>query len=139
MPGTISVKLLFAAGHRILGLSGAGFKCRNVHGHTFHVTFTFEQSDDWPPPVEFGQAKAILRGRIADAYDHAFFVDTNDKMMREFLELDQCKHIVFDGPPTTERIAETLAKDANRLLQGATLLSLVLDEGPENSVTWNRP
>lgn len=136
MPGTISVKVRFAAGHRILGLTGAGAKCRNPHGHTFETTFVFDQSDDWPPPVEFGQAKAILRSRIKDAYDHGFFVDVGDRVMREFLENDQCKHIVFEGPPTTERIAEMLARDANRLLQGATLLRVVLDEGPENSVTY---
>lgn len=139
MPNTISVKILFAAGHRILGLSGAGAKCRNPHGHTFHATFVFEQSQDWPPPVEFGQAKAILRGRIKDAYDHAFFVDVGDTAMREFLENNECKHIVFEGPPTTELISEALAKDANRLLQGATLLHVILDEGPENSVTYEVP
>lgn len=138
MTGTVSVRILFAAGHRILGLAGAGAKCRNCHGHTFYVTFVWEQSEEWPPPVEFGSAKAIMRQRIQDRYDHAFFVDRNDKDMVDFLEADGCKHTVMDGPPTTERIAELLAKDANLLLNKATLLRVVLEEGPENTVTWER-
>lgn len=133
---TISVKLHFAAGHRILGLKGAGAKCRNVHGHTFTVTFVFDQSQDWPPPVEFGTAKAALRGRIKDRYDHGFFVDISDSAMVNFLESDGCRYTTFDGPPTTERIAELLARDANSLFSEATLRRVILEEGPENTACW---
>lgn len=133
---TIAVRMHFAAGHRIVGLSGAGAKCSNPHGHTFYVTFVFEQSTDWPPPVEFGAAKASLRERIKDRYDHGFFVDKDDEPMRTFLEREGCKHHVFNGPPTTERIAELFAREANYLLQGANLLRVILEEGPENTATY---
>ena len=136
---TISVKLMFAAGHRILGLVGAGAKCRNIHGHTFYATFVFDQSDEWPPPVEFGAAKAVLRERIKDRYDHGFFVDGADKDMVDFLVIDECKHTVLDGPPTTERIAALLARDCNASIQGGLLHRVVLEEGPENTVVWERP
>lgn len=139
MTSTISVKMHFAAGHRILGLTGAGAKCRNIHGHTFTVTFAFAQSDAWPPPVEFGAAKARLRERIKDRYDHGFFVDIADTAMLSFLVSDGCKHHVFDGPPTTERMAELLAKEANLLCQGAQLVRVVLEEGPENTATYEVP
>lgn len=133
---TVSVRLFFAAGHRILGLTGAGAKCRNLHGHTFFVTFVFEQSDAWPPPVEFGAAKASLRERIKDRYDHGFFVDRADTKLLDFLESEQCKHTVFDGPPTTERMAQLLAREAMLLVQGANLLRVSLEEGPENTATY---
>ena len=136
---TISVRMHFAAGHRILGLTGAGYKCRNPHGHTFHVTFVFAQSDQWPPPVEFGSAKATLRERIKDRYDHGFFVDRADTAMCEFLEVEQAKHHIFDGPPTTERMAELLAREANLLVQQARLVRVVLEEGPENMATYEQP
>ena len=135
MTGTISVRMHFAAGHRILGLPGAGAKCSNPHGHTFWVTFYFEQSMQWPPAVEFGAAKVSLRERIKDRYDHGFFVDRADTAMHSFLETNGCKHHVFDGPPTTERIAELLAKDANLLVR-AELVRVVLEEGPENAATY---
>ena len=133
---TLSVRIHFAAGHRILGLTGAGAKCRNPHGHTFWATFTFEQSDEWPPTIEFGTVKATLRSRISDRYDHCFFVDKHDRDMHDFLVADDCKHYAFDGPPTTERIAEQLAREAMLLNQSSTLVSVVVEEGPENPVTW---
>ena len=133
---TISVRMHFAAGHRIVGLPGAGAKCSNPHGHTFYVTFVFEQSLDWPPPVEFGAAKVSLRERIKDRYDHGILVDKADEPMRTFLEREGCKHHVFNGPPTTERIAELFAREANYLLQGAKLVRVILEEGPENTATY---
>ena len=133
---TISVRLDFSAGHRILGLTGAGAKCRNPHGHTFIVTFVFDQSSDWPPPVEFGSAKAGLKEVIKQKYDHAFFVDHDDTAMREFLETEQCKHVVFNGPPTTERISWLLAMEARRLFKDATLRRVTLEEGLYNTATY---
>lgn len=133
---TISVKLQFAAGHRILGLPGAGAKCRTPHGHTFTATFVFKQSKEWPPAIEFGTVKASLRACIAERYDHCFFVDKADVDMHDFLVADECKHYAFDGPPTTERIAEQLAREARLLTQGAELHSVILEEGPENTATW---
>jgi 6-pyruvoyltetrahydropterin/6-carboxytetrahydropterin synthase len=133
---TISVRFHFAAGHRILGLTGAGAKCSNPHGHTFYVTFVFEQSTQWPPAVEFGAVKATLRARIKDRYDHGFFVDKADDAMRKFLEQEGCRHHVFDGPPTTERIAELLAREARLLVNEAYLLRVVVEEGPENTATY---
>jgi len=136
MSGTLSVRMHFAAGHRILGLSGAGAKCSNPHGHTFFVTFVFKQDDRWPPVIEFGAAKVSLRNRIKDRYDHGFFVDAADTVMCDFLSANNCKHHVFDGPPTTERISELLARDANLLVQGAQLVRVILEEGPENTATY---
>ena len=135
----VAIRLFFAAGHRILGLSGAGTKCRNPHGHTFHVVFTFAQTDDWPPPVEFGEAKAALRQRIKERYDHGFFVDEADESMRLFLEREGCRHHVFHGPPTTERIAKLLAREAQALVPAAQLLRVSVEEGPENTAIYEPP
>ena len=133
---TISVKMHFAAGHRILGLDGAGAKCRNPHGHTFGVEFVFKQSDEWPPVIEFGTAKAELRAVIKEKYDHTFFVDNADTAMRRFLEDDNCRHVVFNGPPTTERISWMLGMEARRLFKDAHLVRVILNEGPENTATY---
>ena len=133
---SVSVRLFFAAGHRILGLTGPGEKCRNPHGHTFHLLATWDQQPGWPPAVEFGQAKAALRDFIKQCYDHGFFVDKADQAMRDFLEREGCRHTVTNGPPTTERLTELLARDIRRLVPNAALRRLVLEEGPENSATY---
>lgn len=146
---TISVKAHFAAGHRILGLSGPGEKCRNIHGHTFHVTWVFAQDSD----LEFGTLKAALRELIKRDFDHGFIHDKADDFC-VYLAANMLKHYPLDGPPTTEAIAaELAARSIERLHKPysewgtsvgaqeplyphARLLKLILDEGPENSATW---
>jgi len=145
---TISVKMHFAAGHRILGLDGPGEKCRNIHGHTFQVTWVFEQH----PDIEFGRLKSILHS-VCGGFDHAFILDKTDDFLH-YLQVNMLRSVPLDGPPTTERIAEELAYRAiDRLTQPqpggfngtkeypavyphALLLKVVVEEGPENCATW---
>lgn len=152
---TISVgPIYFAAGHRILGLSGPGAKCRNLHGHTFGATWTYQQDDK----LEFGQMKHLLKGLIKCRFDHLFFCDVSDDLVN-YLQINSLRHVALGGPPTTERIAETIARasidvftkpvdeytfDVKTKVQtdevgyfpDSQLLSLRLTEGPENTATW---
>lgn len=134
---TISVKTHFAAGHRILGLTGAGAKCRSPHGHTFHVEWVFKQGSD-DGDLEFGELKQTLKGLVKDVFDHGFILDRADDF-REFLRAGKHKVYALSGPPTTERIAEEIAFLSLKALPKAPLLRVILQEGPENSATWERP
>jgi 6-pyruvoyl-tetrahydropterin synthase len=145
---TVSINCHFAAGHRILGLEGPGEKCRNIHGHTFAVTWVFEQH----PDIEFGRLKAILRS-VCGGFDHAFILDKTDDFLH-YLQVNMLRSVPLDGPPTTERIAEELAYRAiERITQPqespgftkgiqpavyphALLLRVEVHEGPENCATW---
>lgn len=156
---TISVQTHFAAGHRILGLTGPGAKCRNIHGHTFNVKWVFTQHE----ALEFGTLKEALRGLVRTHWDHGFFLDESDDF-RHYLEVNQLRNCPLDGPPTTERIAAEIAKlsisrlttpweswsqypiknpkDSDKPLysvQEADLVAVVLEEGPENTATWTKP
>jgi 6-pyruvoyltetrahydropterin/6-carboxytetrahydropterin synthase len=148
---TISVKTHFAAGHRILGLTGEGEKCRNIHGHTFHVTWVFEQH----PSLEFGELKIALRGVVRRHFDHSFILDRTDDFAR-YLNVNNLRHYLLDGPPTTEAIAAEIARlsierlttvckdgwkddEKKPLYPDATLLKVLLDEGPDNNATWTKP
>jgi 6-pyruvoyl-tetrahydropterin synthase len=144
---TISVKMHFAAGHRILGLEGPGEKCRNAHGHTFYVTWTFAQHSS----LEFGELKQRLRSMIKTHLDHGFILDKRDDFLH-YLKANQLKHYALDGPPTTEAIAAEIAQltidrlttpwkdhfgdNQPALFPNAVLLRVVLEEGPENCATW---
>lgn len=130
---TISVKQHFAAGHRILGLTGPGAKCRSPHGHTFHVTWTFTQAAGGD--LEFGAVKEALRAMIKDQFDHGFILDKSDDFC-EFLRAGKHKLYRLNGPPTTELIAEEIALCTLKVLPKAPLRSVELWEGPENSATW---
>ena len=130
---TISVRTHFAAGHRILGLTGPGAKCRNIHGHTFHVTWTYAQ--DVGDPLEFGAVKEKLRAMIATLFDHGFIIDREDEFIG-YLRAGKLKYYALIGPPTTEAIAAEIAKHSRRALPKAPLLSVELREGPDNTATW---
>lgn len=150
---TVSVRTHFAAGHRIIGLPGEGGKCRNIHGHTFTATWTIQQDANSENPVEFGELKKRLKEMIKAVYDHGFILDITDDF-RQYLAVNMLKFRVVDGPPTTERIAEDIAQETMRhftqdmhlngwqhtpLAPNAKLLSVALDEGPENTATWQNP
>lgn len=131
---TISVRSHFAAGHRILGLTGAGAKCRSPHGHTFHVTWTFTQQAG-TLALEFGELKLTLKTMIKDQFDHGFILDKADDFC-EFLRAGKHKLYRLNGPPTTELIAEEIALCTLKVLPKAPLRSVELWEGPENCATW---
>jgi 6-pyruvoyl-tetrahydropterin synthase len=145
---TVSVRTHFAAGHRILGLTGEGAKCRNLHGHTFNVTWTLQQDDS----LEFGTLKSILRGVVRHHFDHHFIIDKTDDLLH-YLEANDLWHYTLDGPPTTEAIAAEIAKlsiawltedrgdngESSAPYPTARLLRVSVDEGPENNATWEAP
>ena len=131
---TISVRSHFAAGHRILGLTGAGAKCRSPHGHTFQVTWTFTQNAG-DMSLEFGELKVALKTMVKDQFDHGMILDKADDFV-QFLKAGKHKVYVLNGPPTTELIAEEIAFATLRLLPKAPLKSVELWEGPENCATW---
>lgn len=150
---TISVQTHFAAGHRILGLPGEGAKCRNIHGHTFTCTWTIQQDAASEEPVEFGELKHRLKEIIKAEYDHGFLLDATDDFVH-YLSANMLRHRTLDGPPTTERIAEDIGQVTMRhfteeqrvwgcvrsaLAPHARLLSVRLEEGPENTATWENP
>jgi len=134
----VSVTLSFAAGHRILGLSGAGAKCRNIHGHNFRATWLYLQEPEWPPRVEFGELKRVLKNLVHERYDHTFFVDRADDFAT-YLFSNLLQHVRMDGPPTTEAMAELIARESMEKLPDLRLSALRLEEGPENTAVWSNP
>lgn len=131
---TIAVKCHFAAGHRILGLTGAGAKCKSPHGHTFHVTWVYRQSTR-SGDLEFGELKVALKQLVKDVFDHAFILDKADEALKLW-KANGWKYHALNGPPTTELIAEEIAHLSLKAVPKAPLLQVILEEGPENSATW---
>jgi 6-pyruvoyl-tetrahydropterin synthase len=132
---TVSVKLRFAAGHRILNLPGPGAKCSNPHGHNYTAVFTFAQPPGWPLHVEFGLVKSCLGDWIKDNLDHGFMVHEEDVFLT-YLAENGLKFYALTTPPTTEAVANELAMAAQELFPGYILACVVVDEGPDNTATW---
>lgn len=96
----VRVRHEFSAGHRILGLTGAGEKCRNIHGHNFTCWWMFEQGSGWPPRVEFGAVKAQLRAMVDELFDHAFVVHEDDDFLDYLIRHDLKRYTLRDRPTT---------------------------------------
>lgn len=133
---TVSVREHFSAGHRILGLTGPAAKCGNLHGHSFTVCATWEQTDELG--VEFTAAKRVLRQYISQMLDHGYLVCHLDDILLAFLQDHQLKHTVTPSWPTTEVIAQMIADALRLFLPGTRLLSVEVGEGPNNTATWRR-
>jgi 6-pyruvoyltetrahydropterin/6-carboxytetrahydropterin synthase len=130
---TTSVRLRheFSAGHRILGLSGAGEKCRNIHGHNFVCWWMFEQTLEWPPRVEFAAVKAELRTLIDELLDHAFIVHEDDDFLDYLVQRDLKRYPLHDRP-TTEAIATEIARLTQQHFGDLDLVYVQLAEGSNN-------
>lgn len=131
---TVSVGHHFSAGHRILGLTGPAAKCANLHGHTFTVCATFEQTSELA--VEFTGVKRVLRQFIDNYLDHGYLVCLDDEVLLAFLRDNNLKHYVTASWPTTEVVAETIAAALQEFLPHTRLLSVEVGEGPHNKATW---
>jgi 6-pyruvoyltetrahydropterin/6-carboxytetrahydropterin synthase len=130
---TVSITLSFRwpMGHRILGLEGAGAKCRNVHGHNWQADIELPNDDG---ALEFGAVKAAI-GDWIDAYlDHGFMCALDDPF-KSYLMDEGLKFRAIPGPPTTEAIATDLAEMTERLV-GVRPLRVHVLEGWRNAATW---
>lgn len=131
---TVSVRHHFSAGHRILGLTGPAAKCSNLHGHTFTVCATWEQTSELG--VEFTTAKRLLRQYVDKALDHGYLVCQLDDVLLTFLRANNMKHHVTERWPTTEVVAEDIAEAMQAYMPGTRLLCVEVGEGPHNLATW---
>jgi 6-pyruvoyltetrahydropterin/6-carboxytetrahydropterin synthase len=133
---TATVSHHFSAGHRILGLVGAGAKCSNIHGHTFGVKWTVLLPDLTAGTVEFATLKSIYRGWVDGNLDHGFIAHVNDFDAVGWLAENNSKLFVLDTPPTTEAIAALIAERCQKICPDVKLLSVRVTEGPHNAATW---
>lgn len=131
MSRSITLTFRWPMGHRILGLTGGGEKCRNIHGHNWVADVTFPNDTG---KLEFGDVKAAIGDWIDEQWDHGFILAADDPF-REYLIAEGLKRYTLDEPPTTEAIAEELAQSAYHLI-GVVPDSVHVLEGYRNAATW---
>lgn len=76
---TITRKLEFDSGHRVLGHEG---KCRYLHGHRYvaEVTVHAPGLDELGRVVDFGVIKEVVGGWINDNWDHNMILHPDDPL-----------------------------------------------------------
>jgi 6-pyruvoyltetrahydropterin/6-carboxytetrahydropterin synthase len=116
----ITRRLEFDAGHRIPNHSS---QCRHLHGHRYAIEITLsgdiittEGVSEQGMVMDFSDVKRIAKEQVVDAWDHAFLVYREDRMVLDFLNsVPGHKTVVLDAVPT----AENLALIAFNMLNGA--------------------
>jgi 6-pyruvoyltetrahydropterin/6-carboxytetrahydropterin synthase len=106
----ITRRLEFDAGHRIPGHAS---QCRHLHGHRYAIEITLsgdiitaEGASEQGMVMDYSEVKRIAREHVVDAWDHAFLVYRNDRVVLDFLNsLPQHKTAVLEVPPTAENLA----------------------------------
>lgn len=134
MATTITLTFRWPMGHRILGLTGAGAKCQNVHGHNWLADIEIPNDDGG---LEFGWVKAQMNGWIDAHLDHGFLVGEDDPFGEDLVRLGS-KRFVVPGQPTTEALARLLAEVAEERT-GRTPARVHVLEGYRNAATWTPP
>jgi 6-pyruvoyltetrahydropterin/6-carboxytetrahydropterin synthase len=111
MSNTISIRHNFEAGHRLPHLEG---KCQSLHGHSFWAEVWIEAQGSLHEgiAVEYGEAKAFLRGWIDTHWDHGLILGRDDPLY-DTLSANGKVYSIPDGWPTVETLAHHLAGVVN--------------------------
>ena len=111
---TITRKLEFDAGHRILGHEG---KCRYLHGHRYTAEITVEGIlDHIGRVIDFGIVKDLVGGWIADNWDHNLLLNKDDPQLLHLKRTEERPPYELPENPTAENLAKELFNKAILLL-----------------------
>jgi 6-pyruvoyltetrahydropterin/6-carboxytetrahydropterin synthase len=132
---TVTRKLEFDAGHRLLGHEG---KCAHYHGHRFAVLITVQTDPDLQPGldsvgrvIDFGCIKEKVGYWIDEKLDHNMILHRDDPL-RSFLDYGivggygKKPYIMPNGEnPTSENIAKLICDESFNLLPKEVLVTQV--------------
>ena len=139
----ITKEFRFETGHALFGYDG---KCRNVHGHSYHLSVTIigtpieeEGQIKLGMVMDFGDLKKIVNKEVVDRFDHATVFNGNSPHVKlaKTLEAEGHKVILADYQPTSENmVLDFAARIQKQLPSGISLHSLRLRETGTAYAEW---
>lgn len=139
----ITKQFSFETGHALYGYDG---KCKNVHGHSYHLNVTvigkpISESNNvkFGMVIDFGDLKKIVKEEIVDVFDHATVFNKNTPHVELAKELADRDHnvLLVDYQPTSEMMVIDFAeKIKQRLPNNIALHSLRLSETTSSFAEW---
>lgn len=150
---TITRRLEFDAGHRVLGHEG---KCKHLHGHRYVVEITVMASalDSLGRVIDFSVIKTIVGGWIDRHWDHNMLLHPDDPLARLYdiecisgihkAEIfgDKSPYIMprYASNPTAENISHVLFNLATDLLSvhAITIVGVRVWETPNSRASYTR-
>ena len=118
----VACKDSFAAAHVLSGYDG---KCRNLHGHTYHVEAVASsvEFNRMGMLVDFNIFKCVLHD-VLEEYDHAFLCGNTassrdvDRQIWDLCEINGLKtKFIKLGYSTTENIAKQIKRELEEALK----------------------
>lgn len=139
----ITKEFNFETGHALYGYDG---KCRNVHGHSYHLSVTIIGTPITEPGhiklgmvMDFGDLKKIVNEEVVDLFDHATVFNKNSPHIELARTLESQGHrvILADYQPTSENMVIDFAgRISRRLPANIQLHSLKLRETGTAYAEW---
>ncbi len=133
----------FESAHALYGYDG---KCKNIHGHSYHlyVTVIGDPINDPDDPkngmvMDFGDLKRIVKKEIVIVFDHAVVLNQNSPHIELAKSIEDHSHKIVLVPyqPTSENMLFDFAERIKRQLpQNVSLHSLKLYETANSYAEW---
>ena len=123
-------------------------KCKNLHGHTYHLEVMLEgiplqkTGDPFDGMImDFGEIKSCVHKHILDVFDHAVVLHHSTDYARNSSFLHQFEKVVLlPFQPTCENLTLHFADLlAGQFHDNAQLYSIRLDETPNSFSIWQNP
>ena len=140
----ITKQFSFETGHALYGYDG---KCKNVHGHSYHLDVTVigqPISDSthvkFGMVIDFSDLKKIVKEEIVTVFDHATVFNKNTPHVELANELASRGHdvILVGYQPTSEMMVIDFAeKIKKRLPETVKLHALKLQETTTSFAEWH--
>ena len=140
----ITKQFSFETGHALYGYDG---KCKNVHGHSYHLDVTVigqPISDSthvkFGMVIDFSDLKKIVKEEIVTVFDHATVFNKNTPHVELANELASRGHdvILVSYQPTSEMMVIDFAeKIKKRLPETIKLHALKLQETTTSFAEWH--
>ena len=140
----ITKQFSFETGHALYGYDG---KCKNVHGHSYHLDVTVigqPISDSthvkFGMVIDFSDLKKIVKEEIVTVFDHSTVFNKNTPHVELANELASRGHdvILVDYQPTSEMMVIDFAeKIKKRLPETIKLHALKLQETTTSFAEWH--
>lgn len=138
----ITKEFHFESAHALLGYDGP---CKNVHGHSYHLSVTISGEPNADPNssklgmvMDFGDLKRLIKKQIVDPLDHALLlnaampVDVIKNFGAPFSNL-----VLLQYQPTSENLLIDFAKRIKEFLPpGLVLHSMRLRETETSYAEW---
>jgi 6-pyruvoyltetrahydropterin/6-carboxytetrahydropterin synthase len=140
----VTKKFTFDMAHALFGYDGP---CKNIHGHTYHLSVTLMGTPLADPSnvklgmvVDFGDLKTLVKDTILNEFDHALVLNEEAPYSKsEVISNEFEKVILVPYQPTCENLLLDFVSRLKPLFPAAMkLTSIRLEETPSSFAEWNQ-